>query len=121
MPVNKSLPVSEQHEKAISDLLAEGHRLSQHRRFAEAEACARRVLQIKGDHAVAHNNFGFARQMQGDFAGARAAYQRALTFQPGLEMARHNLVMLHARFGDWRTCISLLEPDARTSAGWKWM
>lgn len=43
------------------------------------------------------NNLGYARQMAGDTAGARAAYERALALDPDYARARINLDLLPAR------------------------
>jgi tetratricopeptide (TPR) repeat protein len=56
-------------------LVAEGHRFSEKRQFADAEMCFQKAIQINPYHAIAHNNLGFVRQQQGNFEGAIASYR----------------------------------------------
>jgi hypothetical protein len=71
-----------------------GHELALAERFPEAEASVRAVLAIDPSHPMAHNNLGWARQMQGDTEAAIAAYRRALELDPSCGRARRNLASL---------------------------
>ena len=83
----------------VEGLLAEGHELSQIGRFAEAEANNLAVLATDPNHALARNNLGWTRQMQGDTDGAITCYRKALKLDPGLRIARRNLACLLVRSG----------------------
>src|SRR5437016_6662949 len=76
-----------------------GHRLSKHNRYIEAETCYRNAIELSPRHAIAHNNFGWVRQMQGDDDGALDAYEKALQFDPHLRVARRNLAVLLLQLG----------------------
>jgi tetratricopeptide (TPR) repeat protein len=79
--------------------VASGHQLSQRGQFVEAEVHYRKALALAPDHALAHSNLGWTRQMQGDNDGALAGYQQALQIDPHLRIARRNLAMLLVRLG----------------------
>lgn len=104
----------------VSHILKEGHLLSKQRRYGEAETCARRVIELDPRHAVAHNNLGFARHMQGDRQGARTLYEQALALAPDLSPARRNLLLLFAGDGDWQSCIPHVAKEIRYDGG-KWV
>jgi len=84
-----------------------GHQLSQERRYVEAEACYRKAIELFPLHAVAHNNLGWVRQMQGDSDAAIDAYEKALQFDSHLRIARRNLVVLLVQLGLRERSISL--------------
>lgn len=67
-------------------------------RFAEAEACYRRVLRRSPRHAGAHTNLGTVLVTLGRAADAEASYRRALQLKPDLAEAHNNLAnLLRAR------------------------
>ena len=76
-----------------------GHRLSQALRYSEAEACYRKAIELSPRHAMALNNLGWVRQMQGDGDEAVAVYEKALQLDPSLRIARRNLAILFVRLG----------------------
>ena len=113
---------AQQHTaEAVATDLNEGHRLSQLGRFAEAEACARRVLAHLPDHAGAHNNLGYARLMQGDLAGADKAFVAALGHDPGLAVARRNRVLVAARSGNMDATIAGARRELLSPGGEQWL
>ena len=85
--------------EAADAQIERGHRLSRDARHSEAEACYRQALALVPDHALALNNLGWERQMQGDVDEAVADYERALRAAPGLRIARRNLAVLYVRLG----------------------
>ena len=105
----------------IDHYLSVGNRLAQAGRFAEAEACARKVIALRPSHAMAHNNFGFARQMQGDREMAIVAYNRALNLDPRLSVTRRNLALLLARLGRREDSFPLFHAETRTPDGMRWL
>ncbi len=101
--------------------LSSGHRLSQQSRFAEAEVCAARAIQLRPDHAMARNNLAFARLKLGDLEGAADAYQEALRLNPGLGMARRNLGPLLLRLGRRDEAMPVFHEELRTADGFRWL
>jgi tetratricopeptide (TPR) repeat protein len=87
--------------------VALGHELSVAGRWSEAEASARAALALAATLPMAHNNLGWARQMQGDTVGAVASYQRALELDPSFGRARRNLASLLSRVGRFPEALAL--------------
>jgi len=69
------------------------------RRYAEAEVCNRKAIELNPNHPMAHNNLGWTLQMQGDNQGAVDNYQKALQFDSDLKIARRNLATLLVQLG----------------------
>ncbi len=70
--------------------------------WAEAIGCYRLALALEPDHADAHNDLGVALCAQRDFAGARAAFIRALDLRSEFVAAQVNLgQLLQAEFRDY--------------------
>jgi tetratricopeptide (TPR) repeat protein len=105
----------------VENQLSSGRRLSQCGRFVEAEACARKVIALCPEHAMAHNDIGFARQMQGDNEAALDAYGKALQIDPQLRTARRNLAALLARVGRRDESLVLCHAELRTREGLQWL
>ena len=71
--------------------------------WTRAIAWYRRVLDAAPDHAEAHNDLGIALCAVKDFAGARAAFARALDLRAGFVSAQVNLgQLLQSEFHDYR-------------------
>ena len=71
--------------------------------LAEAIDCYWRALALEPDHADAHNDLGVALCAQRNFAGARAAFMRALELRREFVAAQVNLgQLLQAEFRDYR-------------------
>ena len=105
----------------VKEQLTSGRWLSQRGRFLEAETCARKVIALCPVHAMAHNDLGFARQMQGDNETALAAYGNALQIDPHLRIARRNLAALLARIGRRDESLVLCHAELRTREGLQWL
>jgi tetratricopeptide (TPR) repeat protein len=75
-------------------LMALGQRCSDEGDFLSAEGYLRQALAKNHHLPMAHNNLGWARQMQGDTGGAITNYQRALQLNPTLSIAQANLAKL---------------------------
>ncbi|WP_416564175.1 tetratricopeptide repeat protein [Nocardia testacea] len=118
-------PVSEnkglEAERSLDHYLSLGGSLAEQGRYAEAEECARHLIELTDDCAMGHSILGFALHMQGDLSGARACYERALALEPELRAARHNLTLLHAAEGDWEGCARSIASGAHTQAGRAWI
>src|SRR6266849_8599931 len=84
---------------ACGSYVALGHKLSQMRRYAEAEVCNRKAIELNPNHPMAHNNLGWTLQMQGDNQGAVDNYLKALQFDSDLKIARRNLATLLVQLG----------------------
>ncbi len=103
--------------------LALGHELSSAHRYPEAEASARAAIALDPALAMAHNNLGWARQQQGDNAGAVAAYERALELDGTCGRARRNLASLFTtleRFAEaleLRRAVVRADPDSAPAIG----
>lgn len=93
------------------------HQLSRIGRYAEAEACCRRAVELAPDHAVAHNNLGWTLQMQGDSNGAIACYETALRLDGDLRIARRNLAILLVRLGLRDRSLPLWREELLSSPG----
>lgn len=76
-----------------------GHQLSQESRYTEAEAYYRKAIELSSRSAIAHNNLGWVRQMQGDSEGAVEFYKKALQLDPHLRIARRNLAVILVKLG----------------------
>ena len=61
---------------------------------AEAVACYHRALELKPDHAHAHNNLGNALEEIGDFRGAESCFRTALRHNARLAVAHYKLAEL---------------------------
>jgi tetratricopeptide (TPR) repeat protein len=59
-----------------------------------------RAVELEEARASAHSALGYALLLQGDAAGARAEYARALEADPTFEKARANLAALRCRYFD---------------------
>ena len=66
-------------------------RLKDQGKLDEAVACYRRALELKPDHAEAHNNLGNALKDQGKLDEAVACYRQALELKPDYAEAHSNL------------------------------
>ena len=75
----------------VDQELQRGWNLQQQRRFADAEAIYRRVLQSEPSHAAAWCYLGIALHDQRQFESSIAAYRRALELQPEFPVALNNL------------------------------
>jgi hypothetical protein len=107
---------------AAQELVARGHRLSLDGRFGEAEACARDAIRLQPELAIAYNNLGFARQVQGDVAEALACYRRATELGPTLRLARRNLALLLARLGEQEESLALCHAEVGADTdGLRWL
>jgi tetratricopeptide (TPR) repeat protein len=67
--------------------------------LGEAETFYTRAVELQPDNALAYNNLGWIKQMQGNSDEAAAHYRRALDLKPGLHTARRNLATLLVRQG----------------------
>lgn len=67
--------------------------VSHHRegRFAEAEACYRRALELGGGFPEAHNNLGIIARSRRDFIAAEQCFRSALKLRPAYAQALNNL------------------------------
>lgn len=75
--------------------------------FLLAVACNFRVgtMNVEGD-AHTHYRLGYVHEKKGLPINAAAAYERALTLDPGLKWARFNLASLYARSGEYNRAIA---------------
>ena len=75
--------------------------------FLLAVACNFRVgaMNVEGD-AHTHYRLGYVHEKKGLPINATAAYERALTLDPGLKWARFNLASLYARSGEYNRAIA---------------
>ena len=102
--------------------VALGHQVSQRGLLVEAEVYYRKAIELIPEHAMAHNNLGWTRQMLGDRDGAVANYQRALQLHPHLRIARRNLALLLVRLGRRDESFSLWHEELLDgSEGLAWM
>lgn len=67
----------------------------------EAEACFRRCLKIKPDHALALNNLALVYMNRAEYGQAMEYANRALKSDPSLEDARINLGFCRVALRDW--------------------
>jgi tetratricopeptide (TPR) repeat protein len=95
----------------VRQYVMRGHQLSQESRFIEAETCFLRAIEVSPGHALAHNNLGWVREMQGDDDGAVSAYERALQCNRQLRIARRNLFVLLMRLGVRERSFQLLQDE----------
>jgi tetratricopeptide (TPR) repeat protein len=94
-----------------------GHELSRRDRYPEAEASIRTVLALDPSLPMAHNNLGWVRQMQGDAAGAIAAYERALELDGSCGRARRNLASLLSSRGRFAEALALRSAELCAEPG----
>ena len=88
----KAIEIDPQHTGALCNL---GFLLRTERdQQAEAEQLFRRMIQLTPDDPNAHNNLGETLKAQGDAAGAKKAYERALSIAPRDEFALKALAEL---------------------------
>jgi Flp pilus assembly protein TadD len=76
------------------------------RNWSEADRAYDQALALMPNSAIVHNNVGFSHLMRRDFAGAAAAFQRALKLEPGLEAAQMNLRIALAMQGRYREALA---------------
>jgi predicted TPR repeat methyltransferase len=69
-------------------------------RLDAAAACYRRALELKPDHARAHNNLGALLQIQERNAEALASYEQAVALAPDFPQPYLNLGRLHETLGN---------------------
>jgi tetratricopeptide (TPR) repeat protein len=67
---------------------------------AGAVTAYRKVIELKSDHAGAHNNLGKLLKKGGDLVGAQASYERAVKAKPEHANAHYNLGLLLQGKGD---------------------
>ena len=68
--------------------------------FAQALGVAKRLAEKQPDNPLSHNLIGSAREDLGDSVAAAFAYEKALSVDPGLVAAVHNLTRLDLTAGD---------------------
>jgi tetratricopeptide (TPR) repeat protein len=102
-------PSSTIDPRYANDHVAEGHRLSEKRQFADAETCFRKAIEINPFLPMAHNNLGFMRQAQGDPESAIGCYQTALELDPALGVARGNLAKALVRCERYEEALAFME------------
>lgn len=78
----------------------------------EAEQEFLAVLALAPDTAVAANNLGIARDLQGHHPEAQAAYRRALGLAPSMQAASVNLALSLSMSGHAAEAVPLLRPLA---------
>ncbi len=81
-------------------------------RPAQAEELFLRVVSADPRNAVALNDLGIARDMQGRHSQAQEAYRRAMACAPGMVAAQVNLGLSLAISGETTGAIALLRPLA---------
>jgi len=96
--------------------LARGHQLSERGRFAEAEVCFRRAIELGPGGALAYNNLGWVRSMQGAPDEAIGHYEKALQLDAGLRIARRNLATLLVRLGRREQSLPLWHQEMQSGA-----
>lgn len=79
---------------------------------AEAERLFLEVLQKEPRDTAALNNLGIARDLQGNHAGAQAAYRQALGLNPEMHAAQVNLALSLAMSGQGARALPLIQPLA---------
>jgi Flp pilus assembly protein TadD len=79
---------------------------------AAAENDFQAVLKLDNRNAIALNNLGIARDLQGHHVDAEAAYRTALTAQPAMVAAQVNLALCLAIRGQGTEAVALLGPLA---------
>jgi len=77
-----------------------------------AEALFLEALQREPRNAVALNDLGIARDLQGRHGDAQAAYRQALAANPDMSAAQVNLALSLAMSGQSRDAVQLLRPMA---------
>jgi len=87
-------------------------RLSLAERPAEAEALFLQVVERRPRNAVALNDLGIARDLQGEHAAAQAVYGRAIAAAPDLRAAQVNLALSLALSGRGEEAVRLARPIA---------
>jgi tetratricopeptide (TPR) repeat protein len=106
----------------VEQYLSAGHQFSQKKRFAEAEACYRKAIELNADSPIGHNNLGWVREMQHSHEEAIISYQKALQLDPHFRLARRNLAMLLVRMGRQHESVPLFHEEMRTDVeGANWM
>ena len=68
--------------------------------LADAEAAARRALDLNPLSSVAHDQLGLVLMARGEYAAARQAFEQALELNPEFALARFNRGMASLRLGD---------------------
>jgi Flp pilus assembly protein TadD len=79
---------------------------------ATAEVLFLEALQREPRNAVALNNLGIARDLQGHHGDAQTAYRQAMAANPSMTAARVNLALSLAMQGQPRDAVQLLRPLA---------
>jgi serine/threonine-protein kinase len=79
-----------------------GHTLSEHGRFAEAEAPFREALRLKPDFPEAHNDLGYTLLGLSRWAEAEASLHEAIRLKPDFPQAYDNLGIALHRQGRFR-------------------
>ena len=79
---------------------------------ASAEVLFLEALQREPRNAIALNNLGISRDLQGHHGDAQAAYSQALAANPSMSAARVNLALSMAMQGRSRDAVQLLRPLA---------
>ena len=97
--------------KSIGAMLGLG-RPSLTTRPAEAEALFLQVLDRRPRHAVALNNLGIARDLQGRHTAAQTAYGEAIAAAPEMRAAQINLALSFALSGRAKEAVKLARPVA---------
>ncbi len=87
-------------------------RLSLATRPAEAEALFLKVLDRRPRNAVALNNLGIARDLQGQHTAAQDAYGQAIAAAPNMRAAQINLALSLALSGRGAEAVRLARPLA---------
>ena len=57
-------------------------------------ASLKRALELNPRHPIAYNELGMVHRRKGQFADARASYEKALELSPEFHFARRNLAIL---------------------------
>ncbi len=79
---------------------------------AAAEAAFEAALKQDSHSAIALNNLGIARDLQGHHVAAEAAYRSAITIQPNMTAAQVNLALCLAMRGQGMDAIRVIQPLA---------
>ncbi len=102
-------------DPSLEAALQAAHTLQTGGRLVEAEAAYRHLLANVVDEPVLHDNLGVVLAMQGRFGDAIPAFQQALSLNPDLSSARHNLIRAWMASGDLKSaadaCESYLRQD----------
>ena len=103
-----ALTVEALSQQSTQELVQAAMEATTHQNWDAAVQLYQAALQREPNNVGIYNNLGVVLRRYGDLAGAIAAYRQALTLDPTLDTAVHNLILALLANRNWQEALDLI-------------